>query len=118
MAAICSSARCPSFDNAESRLTTYERHIVGDHRLSEALEGERANLFGCDASPQRDIDALAEQNLAVLGLSAEPGGDIAHRPDRGIAGAVRKTDLAERRIALGDARAKAQLAATFAPSRD
>src|SRR6516165_7101483 len=46
-----SVALCPSSDNAESRLTTYERHIVGHHRLGEALESERANLFGCDASP-------------------------------------------------------------------
>jgi len=50
MAAIWSSTRCPSFDNAESRLTTYERHVVGHYRLGEALEGERANLFGYDAS--------------------------------------------------------------------
>jgi hypothetical protein len=48
--AIRSSARCSSFDNAESRLTTYERHVVGHYGLDKALEGECANLFGCDAS--------------------------------------------------------------------
>ena len=50
-AAIWSSTRRPPFDNAKSRLTTCNRHVVGNHRLSEALEGQRANLFGYDASP-------------------------------------------------------------------
>ena len=50
VAAIRSSIRCPSFDNAESGLTTYERHVEGHYRLGEALEGECTNLFGCDAS--------------------------------------------------------------------
>jgi hypothetical protein len=38
------------FDNTESRLGERQRHVVGHYRLGEALEGERANLFGCDAS--------------------------------------------------------------------
>ena len=50
VAAIRSSIRCPAFDNAESGLTTYERHVEGHYRLGEALEGECTNLFGCDAS--------------------------------------------------------------------
>jgi len=44
------SARRAPFDNPESRLTADERHVVGHYRLGEALEGERADLFGCDAS--------------------------------------------------------------------
>jgi len=51
IAAIWSSTRCPFFDNAESGLTTHERQVVGHYRLGEALEGERASLFGYDASP-------------------------------------------------------------------
>ena len=97
IAAIRSSIRCPSFDNAESGLTTYERHVEGHYRLGEALEGERTNLFGCEASPQRDIDALTEQNLAVLGLSAQPGGDIAHGANCGVARPLGKADLPEGR---------------------
>jgi hypothetical protein len=49
---------------------------------------------------------LTEQNLTVLGLSAEPGRDIAHRADRGVAKALGEPDLAQRRIALGDPGAK------------
>jgi hypothetical protein len=50
-AAIWSSTRRPPFDNAKSRLTTRKQHVVGNHRLSEPLEGQRTNLFGYDASP-------------------------------------------------------------------
>src|SRR5215469_13590708 len=113
-----SSTRRPSFDNAESGLTTCERHVVGHYRLSEALEGERADLFGCDASPERDIDALTEQNLAVLGLGTKTGGDIAHRADRRVAGALGEPDLAQRRVALRNTGAKAQVATTLAPGGD
>ena len=69
-------------------MTTNERHVVGHYRLRETLEGDRANLFGGDASPQLDIDALTEQNLAVFGLGAKTRGDIAHRANRCIAGTL------------------------------
>ena len=49
-AAIRLSTRCPPFDDAESRLTTDKRHVVGNYRLGESLQRERANLFGCDTS--------------------------------------------------------------------
>ena len=39
-----------TFDNAKSRSMVRERHVVGHYRLGEALEGERTDLFGCDAS--------------------------------------------------------------------
>ena len=103
---LLSTRRSP-FDNAESRLTTYKRHVVGHYRLGEALEDERANLFGCDISLLCDIDALTEQNLAVLRLSTKTGGDIAHGADRRIAGALGEPNLAQRRISLRDTGAKA-----------
>jgi hypothetical protein len=56
----------------------------------ESLQDERANLFGCYASFARRVEALTEQNLAVLGLVAEPRRDIADGADRGIAGALGK----------------------------
>ena len=46
---IWSAARWSPFDNAESGLGGRERHIVRHNRLGEALEGERAKLFSCDA---------------------------------------------------------------------
>ena len=48
VAALKQSAGCP-FDTTE-RLDGPERYVVGHHRLGEALEGESAKLFGCDAS--------------------------------------------------------------------
>jgi hypothetical protein len=59
------------FDKTKSRLGGRERYVVGQYRLGEALQSERANLFGYDASLQCDIDALAEQNLPVLGLGTK-----------------------------------------------
>ena len=47
---LLNTRRSP-FDNTESRLTTYERHVVGHYRLGETLEGARTNLFGYNASP-------------------------------------------------------------------
>jgi hypothetical protein len=38
-----------------------ERHVIGHYGLGEALESDRAYLFGGDASLQRDIDALTER---------------------------------------------------------
>jgi hypothetical protein len=35
-----------TFDNPKSGLGSREWHVVGHDRLGEALEGERANLFG------------------------------------------------------------------------
>src|SRR5262245_24115266 len=106
-----SNALRAAFDNTESRLNARERHVVGHNRLGEALQRERANLFSCHSSLERGVDALAEQNLAVLRLGAEPRRDIAHRADRGIAGAFGKPDLTECRVTLGDAGAEPQIAA-------
>ena len=116
IAAICLSTRRPAFDNAESRLTACKRHVVGHYRLGEALEGERADLFGCDASPERDIDALTEQNLAVRGLGTKTGGDIAHRADRRIAGALGEPDPAQRRIAFTPRMSTKKMSGVVSPS--
>jgi hypothetical protein len=75
-------------------------------------------LFGGDASLQRDVDALTEQNLTVFGLSTKTGGDIAHRADRGVARALGEPDLAQRCIALRDTSAKAQIATPLASVGD
>jgi hypothetical protein len=45
-----SNALWAAFDNTERRLDGRERYVVGHHRLAQALKGERAKLFGCDAS--------------------------------------------------------------------
>src|SRR5215813_307350 len=93
-------------DDAERRLAGGERHVVGDDRLGETLQGKRANLFSRYASFERHVDALTEQNLAVLGLAAESCRHIAHGANRGVAGALGKSDLAQGRVTLGDASAK------------
>src|SRR5439155_18261963 len=97
-------------DNAESRLAWRERHVVGNDRLGETFQGKRANLFSRHASFERHVNTLTEQNLAVLGLAAEPCRDIAHGSDRGVSRPLGKSDLAQGRVTLGDASTKAQVA--------
>src|SRR5262245_3430 len=103
--------------NAERRLAGRERHVARDDRLGETLQGERADLFSRYASFERHVDALTEQNLAILGLAAEPCRDIAYGADRRVAGALGKSALAQGRVTLGDANTKAQLATSLAPGR-
>src|SRR5215467_3504797 len=97
-------------DNAERRLADRERHVVGDDWLGETLQGERPNLFSRYASFERHVNALTKQNLTVLGLATKPCRNIAHGADRRVAGALGKSDLAQGRVTLGDAGAKAQRA--------
>src|SRR5215831_1194721 len=113
-----SNAGRSPFDHTKSRLAGRERHVVGHYRLGETLEGKRAKLFGGDASLERYIDPLAEQYLAVLSLSTEPSRHIAYRADCGVAGALGKPDLAQRRISLCDPGAKAQFTTPFSPIGD
>jgi len=83
-------------------LTTYERHIESHHGLGEPFQGEfteffeRCRLLDCDRDP------LGDKVLPVLGFGTEPGGEVAYRADRGVAGTVRKADLTQGRVALRD----------------
>src|SRR5262249_41240888 len=70
------------------------------------------------ASFERPVDALTEQNLAVLGFAAEPCCHIAYGANRSVAGALGKSDLAQGRVTLGNANTKAQLATSLTPRND
>ena len=67
-----------AFDNAESRLNGRERHVVGHYRLGEALQVKLTNLFHRHCIFDRDGDRLSEKDLSILGLSAQPRGEIAN----------------------------------------
>jgi len=66
----------------------------------------------------RTSDAAADQDLPILGLSTKPGGEVAYRADRGVAGAFGKADLTQGRIALRDASAETKFAAIATASRN
>jgi hypothetical protein len=63
----------------------------------------------------RFSDAAADQDLPVLGLSTKPGGEVAYRAGRGVAGVFGKPDLAQSRVALCDTRAETQFGAKPTP---
>ena len=103
------------FDNTESGLGGRERHIVGDYRLGEPFQSKFAEFFKRDRLFDRDGDALTNKDLPILGLRAKACGKIADGADCCISGAVSKTNLAERCIALRDAGAEPEHAAAPAP---
>src|SRR5215472_113833 len=109
--------RTAPFDNTESALSGRGRHIEGHHGLGQPLQVECANFFESHHLLDRNSDALIDENLSILSLSAETGGEVAHRANRGVPGTVGKTDLAECRITLRDARAKAKFTTASSPSR-
>src|SRR5262249_15246284 len=106
------------FDYTEGRLGGRERHVVGHYRLGQPFQSERADFFERYGLLDRDSHSLSDKDLTVLGLSAKTRGEIAHGPDRGIAGAVGKADLAEGRVTLGDTSAEPEQPAASAPSDD
>jgi hypothetical protein len=75
LAAIWSSAWRSSFDDPESRLTTYEWHVVGHYRLGEALEGQRADFFERGDFFDLNGDPLGNQDLPIFGFGAKAGAD-------------------------------------------
>ena len=84
-----------------------ERHVEGRDRLAETFHGQATEVFQRNRFFHCGCDAATYQYLPVLGLSAQPSRQIAHRADRGVAGTLGEADLPERRVALGDAGAKA-----------
>src|SRR5437763_6662263 len=75
-----------------------------------------------DLEPRDPFDRFrntaADQDLAVLRFGTKPGGEVADRANRGVAGAFRKTDLTQGRETLRDAHTKTKFAPVTAPSRD
>ena len=79
------------------------RYIERHHRLRQPLQGQRTNLFECRCLFDRHGNALAKQYLTVLGLGAQPCGDVADGANRGVAGALGKPDPPQRRRQRGSA---------------
>jgi len=103
------------FDNTESRLAGRERHVVRDYWLRQPFQGQRTDFFESRCPFDRYGNALAKQYLSVLGLGAQPGGDVADGANCGVAGALGKPDPPQRRIALRDAGAETEFAPTPSP---
>ena len=63
-------------------------------RTAKTLQLQVSEVFEpCDRF-DRFSDAAADQDLPVLGLSTKPGGEVAYRTNRSVAGAIGKADLA------------------------
>ena len=95
-----------------------ERHVVGHYRLRQPFQRERADFFERYGLLDRDGYSLSDKDLTVRGLSAKTRGEIANGADRGIAGALCKADLTERRVPLSDPSTKPEQSATSTPAGD
>src|SRR5215472_17327913 len=102
-----SNVRWTAFDHTESRLGGRKRHVEIRDRLAETFQGQAAEVFQRNRFFHCGCDAATYQYLPVRGLGAQPSRQIAHSADRGVTGALGEANLPERRVALGDASAKA-----------
>ena len=78
-----SNALWTSFDDTEGRWGNRERHIEGGHRLDETFQCQAAEVFECGYFLYGCGDATGDQDLAILRLSTEPSGQVAHGADSG-----------------------------------
>ena len=85
--------------------------VVDRDGLAQSLPGNLADLLELHLVFDRDRDAAADQDLAVLGLVTEPRREIADRADRRVVHALGKADLAQGRVSLRDADPKAEVVA-------
>ena len=84
----------------------------------QTLQHGFAHRLGGDPTFHLGPDPLRDQHLPRLRLVAPARGQVAHGADGGIAGAISKADLSQRRVALSDAGTKAQLTVASTPGGD
>ena len=93
-------------------------HVKDGHRLRKSLQHDRADVLQRGRFPNRSGHAAGDEDLAVFSFPTQASGEIAHRSDRGVAGTVSKTDLAQRGIPLRNPCAKAEFTVALPPSGD
>src|SRR2546425_1388961 len=81
------------------------------HRLEEAAQLQRPHRIGIDELRDLVLGLRVEQDLAGARLAAQPRRQVGHVADRGVLPALLEADHAQRRFALRDADAQADLVA-------
>ena len=64
--------------------------------MAETIQSQATEVFERNRFLYRGRDAATYQYPPVLGLSAEPSGQVAHRTNRGVTGAIGKTSILHR----------------------
>src|SRR6516162_6192976 len=87
----------PPRDNGQIGTSAYRAGALHDvecrDRPPQTFYLQVSEVFDPRNRFDRASDAAADQDLPVLGLSSKSGGKIAHRADRGVAGAFGEADL-------------------------
>ena len=90
-------------------------YVVCRQGTPDTLERELANRLDCDGILDCHEHTGTDKDLTGLCFVAKPRGDIGYRPDRGIVETSFKADCAERRKAVRDTNAEANIVAQSTP---
>src|SRR6516225_7917371 len=71
------------------------RDVECRDRTAKTSQLQVSEVFEPSDRFDRFSDAAADQDLPVLRLGTKSGGEVAHRADRGVAGAIGKADVAQ-----------------------
>src|SRR5713226_1823633 len=88
--------------------------VISLHRTLESLEGKLADGFDLGNLLGRPEHPLGDEDLAGLGLAAEPRGEIGDRADGAVIPPSFEADGADGGVALGDPDAEIQVEAALA----
>src|SRR5262249_44341446 len=91
-------------------------HRVSNHRPSEALQVELAQLVGLDLVPDRRVHTLRDQRLTRLRGGAKAGGKVADRAERAVVVASLEPDPSERCVAGRDSDPQSEVDPALAPA--
>ena len=65
-----------------------ERHVVGHYRLGQPFERKLADFFERCCRFHTDGDPLGDEDLPILSLGTEPGGEIAYQTRESVSSLV------------------------------
>src|SRR5262245_53012428 len=90
-------------------------HSEGDDRPAQSLQAEFRYRLADDASVDRRVRSLAEQDFAGVGAIAEPGGEDHDVADGAVVIAAFESDSSESRIAARDPHAEPEVVPALPP---
>src|SRR5687767_4878151 len=106
----------PNLATLAGGLGSLEPHDpVGRHGADESLERQLAEGLRLDVRFDGHVHTLSDENLARLGLAAQPGREVGHCAYRAVVEASLEADPAQRGIAQCDPHGEAQVISPLAP---
>src|SRR5436190_23036173 len=89
-----------TFIRRSSRLRQLPANIEGTHRPVKSLERKLARRLRARRRLDGQVDLRVDQDLAVLGVCAQPRRKVDHRADSSVVEPALETDSPERCVAV------------------